>query len=186
MSNDQLVRVCPSCGSPYLVSQIITETEVNSNLQWEITYIAPDELTEAMETPTNQVTCSRCEWEGNYDHLVHMPINDAEVLHERTPVEYTPPSTLNDVVATVDTPMVFKLGQVVNILDEPYVIISMSTVNCATSRFNADTYTYTEQSSGPLELFILTPCAQDVEPSGRFLTFTRNKLTNILNGKLTL
>ena len=174
-------RICPSCGSPYLTAQVLTEAEVNTNLEWEISYISPQELNDLMDHPGNAVHCPRCEWDGLIESLIVMSDDDPSVYEEKQ-VEPRIPSTLSDISLHLPPEQIrsFKCGDILPINGENYVVISVNHINCNVLEYSPDKRP-SHVLNSKLELYTLTPLSQDMVPTGYYVTFTKNRLNHILN-----
>ena len=178
-------RICPSCGSPYLTAQVLTEAEVNTNLEWEISYISPQELNDLMDHPGNAVHCPRCEWDGLIESLIVVPNDDPSVYEEK---QLGPriPSTLSDTALHLPPEQVrsFECGDILPIHGENYVVLAVQKVNHNTLEYDHTTRKPSHVVAGKLELYTLTPLSQDMVPAGKYLTYTKNQLNHILNNNL--
>lgn len=185
MSNVREVYVCPECDSPYLTSQVITEVEINTNYEWEISHISPDDLKESMEHPDNPVYCPRCGWEGQMkERKVVSIMNDS--IHEEEPVEYKIPTTLNDIhiVTSSNKPVQINMYDTVVIDGEKYGIIGKYySAPTIIRKFCPITYRFISSNKERLVMYILTPLNQNNVPTGKYIILTENQLYNLLNAQ---
>lgn len=183
MSDSRNLHVCPSCDSPYLTAQVITEVEINSNYEWELGYITTEDLTASMEYPDNPVYCPRCGWDGQMkDRKVVSIMNDA--IHDEQPIQHKIPTTLNDihVVTPSDKPIVFNIGDVVSLNHSEYCIIGKYIIKPNTvRRFDPTTYRQTTTSREAMTMYILTPLDQSGVPTGQYISLTSNQLYSAIN-----
>lgn len=180
------IKVCPACESPYLVSQVLAEVEVNNLFEWEISYVAPDTLNEIMSYPDTPVHCPRCSWDGTVSNLITVDIAPGQILEE-TPVETRIPSTLYDTVvvgADNTTQQVeVKVGDVLqNKSDgEKYVVVSIFTKPRAVVKlFDPQQYGYLENTKIGIEFYILNRLGSN-NLTGDYHVITGNKLMSMLN-----
>ncbi len=180
--------VCPECYSPYLSTEVMATAKVNRDFDWELEFVSPLELHEAISNPNTAVECEHCGWTGGYGDLISVKESGLDGIQHDTGESYHNTHAFSDVTDLPNTfgkpEPKFDIGSILLFDKEEYVIISKVHIKVVRTLFQDGVV---QRTQVPSTLYTITPVDQNLYPEGKFISLTEAFIRNgYLRGKIDI